>query len=235
MFRSVLHPHYWPWYNFSLNNTMDFNCLRKIRKEERIKEQRIKIVWKLKCWGNMGHGGARDQVKNNYFGVSIEGGSGINNIPKCRYNVAQWLRLKSRADQVLHPQHEVLCEVAKWLLPVLCRAPNQTLADFPRQLVHTKVTFLSPIFSNILNWIHWAMPLNLVLLDSVEVCSCIAVFYVQILPACPVLGQQLNSGRFSSSAGSHQDCSFPFISLSEVWKVCQYSLWLVFRITVEAA
>jgi hypothetical protein len=58
----------------------------------------------------------------------------------CRYNVEQWLGLKSRADHVLHPQHEVLCEVAKWLLPVLCRAPNQTLADFPRHLVLTKVS-----------------------------------------------------------------------------------------------
>ncbi len=73
----------------------------------------------------------------------------------CRYNVELWLGLKSRADLVLHPQHEVLCEVAKWLLPVLCRAPNQTLADFPRHLVLTKVSVyqtkpnncLSTIFS----------------------------------------------------------------------------------------
>ena len=57
----------------------------------------------------------------------------------CRYNVGAWLGLKSRADHVLHPQHEVLCELAKWLLPVLCRAPNQTLADFPRHLLLTKV------------------------------------------------------------------------------------------------
>ncbi len=75
--------------------------------------------------------------------------------PVCRYNVELWLELKSRADQVLHPQHEVLCEVAKWLLPVLCRAPNQTLTDFPRHLVLTKVSVyqtkpnncLSTIFS----------------------------------------------------------------------------------------
>ena len=38
-----------------------------------------------------------------------------------------------------HPQHEVISEIAKWVLPILGRGHGKTLSDFPVSMIKTKV------------------------------------------------------------------------------------------------
>ena len=44
-----------------------------------------------------------------------------------RYNVERWLGLLEQARDQFHPQHEVMCEIAKWLVPILARGHGMTL------------------------------------------------------------------------------------------------------------
>merc|ERR1712130_698463 len=57
-----------------------------------------------------------------------------------RYDTTAWLDLRERALEKCHPQHQICCEVAKWLVPILARGAGKTLADFPREMVVTKFT-----------------------------------------------------------------------------------------------
>ena len=41
-----------------------------------------------------------------------------------RYNVDSWLRILSEARPKFHPQHMIMIEIAKWLVPILCRGPG---------------------------------------------------------------------------------------------------------------
>ena len=43
-----------------------------------------------------------------------------------RYNVVLWLELLDLALTRVHPHHEVVIEIAKFLVPILCRGPGQT-------------------------------------------------------------------------------------------------------------
>ena len=44
-----------------------------------------------------------------------------------------------RAKVYFHPQHEVISEIAKWVLPILGRGNGKTLSDFPVSMIKTKV------------------------------------------------------------------------------------------------
>ena len=56
-----------------------------------------------------------------------------------RYNTELWLTFLDTALSVVHPQHEVIIEIAKFLVPVLCRAPGRRTSDFPLSLVRKKL------------------------------------------------------------------------------------------------
>merc|ERR1711892_547892 len=60
-------------------------------------------------------------------------------IDKQRNNVDKWLELEKSSLKLVHPQHEVMLEITKWLVPVLCRGPNQVTAEFPINLVRRKL------------------------------------------------------------------------------------------------
>ena len=45
-----------------------------------------------------------------------------------------------QVQQRLHPQHEVRYEVAKWLVPILARAPGRPYTDFPASLVALRLS-----------------------------------------------------------------------------------------------
>jgi len=57
-----------------------------------------------------------------------------------RFDTDAWLDLRRRALLQCHPQHQICCEVAKWLVPILARGPGKSLADFPRELLISKMT-----------------------------------------------------------------------------------------------
>jgi len=64
----------------------------------------------------------------------------INQIIKTdRYNIDIWIPFLEIALKVVHPQHEAIIEIAKFLVPVLCRAPNKRTSDFPIQLIKRKL------------------------------------------------------------------------------------------------
>ena len=44
-----------------------------------------------------------------------------------------------RAKVYFHAQHEVISEIAKWVLPILGRGIGKTLSDFPVSMIQTKV------------------------------------------------------------------------------------------------
>ena len=44
-----------------------------------------------------------------------------------------------RAKVYFHAQHEVISEIAKWVLPILGRGIGKTLSDFPVSMIKTKV------------------------------------------------------------------------------------------------
>ena len=56
-----------------------------------------------------------------------------------RYNVENWLDLLGRAEPYFHPQHMVMIDIAKWLVPVLCRGPGLSFPHFPLDQVQTKL------------------------------------------------------------------------------------------------
>ena len=56
-----------------------------------------------------------------------------------RYNIPAWLALEEEVGRVVHPQHEVSCELAKWLVPILVRAPGTPTNSFPDHQVRLKL------------------------------------------------------------------------------------------------
>ena len=56
-----------------------------------------------------------------------------------RHNVHKWLELETSSLRLVHPQHQVMLEITKWLVPVMCRGPNQVTSDFPISLVQRKL------------------------------------------------------------------------------------------------
>ena len=67
-----------------------------------------------------------------------------------RYNVDSWLSLVDEARPKFHKQHMVMIELAKWLVPILCRGPGADLSQFPLDLVHTRLD-LAISFLNVLD------------------------------------------------------------------------------------
>ena len=53
-------------------------------------------------------------------------------------SVDLWLDLFFRARQYFHPQHQVLCEVARFCLPVLGRGEGRTIDELSLVLAKTK-------------------------------------------------------------------------------------------------
>ena len=60
-----------------------------------------------------------------------------------RYNTESWLKLLSQAKPRFHPQHMIMTEISKWLVPILCRGPSLGFSDFPPDLVETKLLLAS--------------------------------------------------------------------------------------------
>jgi len=86
-----------------------------------------------------------------------------------RYNVPRWLELHQGARELFHPGHEVMCEVAKWAVPVMARGPGQGLADFPMSLVQTKIE-LGEAYIRVLNVVEGVVSKNRAK-TMYEVCS----------------------------------------------------------------
>ena len=57
-----------------------------------------------------------------------------------RYDAQKYLEVYQEALQVVHPQHEIMCEIAKWLVPIMCRTvPGTiTLNDYPEDDIALK-------------------------------------------------------------------------------------------------
>ena len=57
-----------------------------------------------------------------------------------RYDAEKYLEIYHEAAQLVHPQHEIICEIAKWLVPIFCRTvPGRiTLNDYPLEDVILK-------------------------------------------------------------------------------------------------
>jgi hypothetical protein len=53
--------------------------------------------------------------------------------------VGAWLELDEQAGALVHPQHEIRVEIAKWLVSILCRGPQTTSADYPRHMLLRKM------------------------------------------------------------------------------------------------
>ena len=64
-----------------------------------------------------------------------------------KHNVNAWLKLEKSALKLVHPQHEVMLEIAKWMLPILCRGPNQPTSKFPPSKVEKKLDLAQRYFS----------------------------------------------------------------------------------------
>ena len=70
-----------------------------------------------------------------------------------RYDVAAMLALYDEASSLLHPNHHVLCDLAKWLVPVYCRKGAVPLDDFPRSDVERKQNMCSRQIRILVRWI----------------------------------------------------------------------------------
>ena len=58
-----------------------------------------------------------------------------------------WLKLEKSALKLVHPHHEVMLEITKWMLPILCRGPNQPTSKFPASKVQKKLELAKRYFS----------------------------------------------------------------------------------------
>ena len=77
--------------------------------------------------------------------------SGIKTITdNCRYSADTWLSFLDTALTIVHPQHEVIVEISKFLLPIMCRGPGQRTDDFPLSLVKRKLELVKSTL-NVLN------------------------------------------------------------------------------------
>ena len=50
-----------------------------------------------------------------------------------RYDIKKYAAIYLKAITVVHPQHEIICEIAKWLLPIFCRGPGLTVSHFSEE------------------------------------------------------------------------------------------------------
>ena len=50
-----------------------------------------------------------------------------------RYDIKKYVAIYLKAIKVVHPQHEIICEIAKWLLPIFCRGPGLTVSHFSEE------------------------------------------------------------------------------------------------------
>ena len=50
-----------------------------------------------------------------------------------RYDIKKYIAIYLKAIKVVHPQHEIICEIAKWLLPIFCRGPGLTVSHFSEE------------------------------------------------------------------------------------------------------
>ena len=55
-----------------------------------------------------------------------------------RYDVKSYTRIFGEARSKFHPQHEVMCELATWCAPIMCRAPSRETRDFPLEQIEMK-------------------------------------------------------------------------------------------------
>ncbi|XP_023349162.1 protein msta isoform X2 [Eurytemora carolleeae] len=56
-----------------------------------------------------------------------------------RYNIQLWLDILDKAESQVHPQHEAVIEICKWLLPIFCRGPNTRTQDYALDLLRRKI------------------------------------------------------------------------------------------------
>jgi len=50
-----------------------------------------------------------------------------------RYNLTGWTQLLKCASPIFHPQHQVICEIARWLLPIMGRSGHQDTATLQQK------------------------------------------------------------------------------------------------------
>ena len=55
-----------------------------------------------------------------------------------RYNVDAFLCIHEETSELFHPMNEVISELAKWLIPILCRAPGKGNHHFSKELLMLK-------------------------------------------------------------------------------------------------
>ena len=55
-----------------------------------------------------------------------------------RYNPLPFLELYQEASTLVHPNHQIICEISKWLLPIFCRSRGKITSDFPRDQLNLK-------------------------------------------------------------------------------------------------
>ena len=56
-----------------------------------------------------------------------------------KFNVGKWLKCLNSALKVVHPHHEAVIEIGKFLIPILCRGPGMKTEQFPTELVKRKL------------------------------------------------------------------------------------------------
>ena len=56
-----------------------------------------------------------------------------------KFNVEGWLQCLHSVLKVVHPHHEAVIEIGKFLIPILCRGPGMRTEDFPLELVKRKL------------------------------------------------------------------------------------------------
>jgi len=100
-------------------------------------------IWRCQCGYEVSENTVRASVDNIITQTR-------NLIENERDNVEKWLKLEETIRKLVHPQHETMLEVAKWLIPILCRAPNKTTAEYPLNLVSRKLD-LAQNYLNVLN------------------------------------------------------------------------------------
>ena len=49
------------------------------------------------------------------------------------------MALLTKARPYFHPQHMVMIDIAKWLVPILCRGPGRSFHHFSPELVQTRL------------------------------------------------------------------------------------------------
>ena len=56
-----------------------------------------------------------------------------------KFNVGLWLKCLNNVLKEVHPHHEAVIEIGKFLIPILCRGPGMKTDQFPLELVKKKL------------------------------------------------------------------------------------------------